>query len=222
MNKLPFTVDQFLQVFSAYNQAIWPVHLIAYLLSIGAIILLLRKTESAGKYMTNILGLFWIWMGLVYHIIFFAEINVAAYFFGALFVLQGIAFMLSGRMGNKIQYKFRKDIYSITGIIFTVYAMIVYPLVGHLLGHTYPQSPVFGVAPCPTTIFTFGILLQAKEKIPFWLLAIPALWSLIGFSAAYQLTIYEDMGLVVAGLLGTGMIIYRNTKSKPGFAYKKL
>ena len=40
-----------------------------------------------------------------------------------------------------------------------LFALILYLGLGIVFGHRYPAVPVFGVAPCPTTIFTVGILL---------------------------------------------------------------
>lgn len=99
------------------------------------------------------------------------------------------------------------------GLIFMAYAMIIYPLLGTLAGHVWPQSPMFGVAPCPTTIFTFGLLLLSRTPIPKSLLIIPLLWSVIGLSAAMNFGILEDFGLLLAGLSGTAMIIIRNRKT---------
>ena len=210
MSQLPFTTEQFLQLFEIYNKSIWPAQLIAYLLGISALILIIRNKPRSDSFINVILGTFWIWMGAVYHILFFSGINPAAYIFGFLFILQGILFLVLNRTEHKLQFIFRKDLYGLIGGLFILYAMIVYPLLGLAFGHIYPQSPVFGVAPCPTTIFTFGILLLTKERIPYWLLIIPGLWALIGFSAAVQLTIYEDMGLVIAGVTGVTLLIYRN------------
>jgi hypothetical protein len=91
-----------------------------------------------------------------------------------------------------------------------------YPLLGYLQGHIYPAAPTFGL-PCPTTIFTFGILLWTDKKLPVITLVIPFLWSLIGFSAAFSLGIREDTGLLIAGLLTTIMILIWNKRiSKHG------
>jgi hypothetical protein len=91
--------------------------------------------------------------------------------------------------------------------------MIIYPLLGISLGHTYPRSPMFGVTPCPATIFTFGMLLWTTKPVPVYLLIIPLLWSIIGMSAAVSLRVYEDFGLVVAGVLGTILILLKNRKA---------
>lgn len=212
MVELPFTIEQFLEVFELYNRSIWPAQLIAYLLGIIALILIIRSNSRSDRFTNLIIGTFWIWMGTVYHIIFFSGINPAANIFGFLFILQGILFIALNFKENKLQFVFRKDLYGLAGGLFILYAMIGYPLLGHTFGHIYPQSPVFGVAPCPTTIFTFGLLLWTKGRVPYWLLVIPGLWALIGFSAAVQLTIYEDMGLVIAGITGVLVLVYRNRK----------
>ena len=90
-----------------------------------------------------------------------------------------------------------------------LYALIIYPILGYLFGHKYPYSPTFGL-PCPTTIFTFGILLFVNKKIPVLVLIIPLLWSIIGFGAALNLSIYEDYGLLIAGILGFILLVVSN------------
>ena len=93
---------------------------------------------------------------------------------------------------------------------------MIYPVLNYAFGHSYPKMPVFGVAPCPVTIFTFGMLLWMKEKVPLHVVAIPFLWSLVGASAAIHLGIVEDYGLLVAGLLGSVLIVITNrSKKKP-------
>jgi len=68
---------------------------------------------------------------------------------------------------------------------------------GYLLGHTYPAAPAFGL-PCPTTIFTFGILFFTEKNCLVFLLIIPFLWAVIGTFAAIHLGSYEDIGLLSA------------------------
>ncbi|MEL7834278.1 DUF6064 family protein [Fodinibius sp. Rm-B-1B1-1] len=212
MMELPFTTEQFLNVFQVYNNAIWPSQLIAYLFGIVAVICSFWKSPASDKIINSILGFFWLWIGVVYHILFFSEINNAAFGFGTLFIIQGLLFLEIGLFTDKIQYHFNANTFGITGIILIAYAMVIYPIIGSLLGHSYPFSPMFGVTPCPATIFTFGLLLWTNQQIPWWFLLIPGLWSVIGFTAAFQLGIVEDTGLLVSGILSIGLLLYRNMK----------
>jgi hypothetical protein len=50
--------------------------------------------------------------------------------------------------------------------------------------------------------------------MPWHLLIIPLLWSIIGFTAALSLTIYEDIGLLVAGVTGFILLMIENRKFK--------
>jgi hypothetical protein len=207
---LPFTIDQFLGNFEQYNQAIWPIHIVAYILAIAAIILAAKKTRYSNQIISVVLACFWAWMGIVYHLMYFRTINGAAIGFGVLFIIQAIVWLVFGVIRPKLSFQLEANPYSITGLVLIVYAMLVYPLIGTLLGHGYPQSPSFGVAPCPTTIFTFGLLLWTSARVPKTVLVIPFIWSLIGFTAALSLGIREDIGLLVAGVLGVALLLWRD------------
>lgn len=206
---LPFTLDQFILVFENYNQSVWPFQIILNLLAIGVLVLVLKPLPSSNKMIAAILAFFWLWIGIAYHLAFFSAINPAAYFFALANVLQGVAFLFFGVFKSRLAFRYQTNIFGIIGALFVLYALIVYPVLGYSLGHVYPKSPTFGL-PCPTTIFTFGILLWTDAKIPRVVLIIPLFWSLIGFSAALTLGIREDIGLLVAGVVGLALILIRD------------
>ena len=80
------------------------------------------------------------------------------------------------------------------------YAAVIYPLLGQSSGHVYPAQPMFGITPCPVTLFTFGVLLLTLAPVPRWLLIIPGGWSLVGGSAAFMLGVPQDWPLFFSGL----------------------
>lgn len=81
-----------------------------------------------------------------------------------------------------------------------VYSALIYPLIG-VVGHGYPALPMFGITPCPVTLFSFGVLLLAQGPLPRRLLVIPLLWALVSGSAAFLLAVPQDWPLLVSGLL---------------------
>ncbi len=207
--KTPFTIEQFLEVFKNYNQAVYPMHIVLYLISAIAIYLALKPNPKSDKIISIILAFLWLWMGIVYHLIFFTVINKAAYLFGAFFIIQSILFLIFGVFQNRLSFHFRSDKYGITGISLILFALVVYPLLGYFFGHIYPSTPTFGL-PCPTTIFTFGFLLLNVKNCPLTVLIIPFIWSVIGFMAAFQFGILEDTVLFAAGLISISLLLYRN------------
>ena len=209
--KLPFTAEQFLEVFRNYNQAVFPIQIGFSLVGFLCIYLILKPNGNSNKITSILLSFLWLWMGIVYHVIFFTAINKAAYLFGGFFVIQGLIFYILGVSKNKLSFQFKKDKYGITGMLLILFSLIIYPILGYLFGHIYPNSPTFGL-PCPTTIFTFGILLLNQKKCPIFVLVIPFIWSIIGFSAVFQFGIFEDSGLIVASLPTVFLLMYRNMK----------
>jgi hypothetical protein len=67
-------------------------------------------------------------------------------------------------------------------------------------------GPLLGVAPCPTTIFTIGLLMLVQGRKMLALAIIPSLWSMVGFAAAIELGIWEDLGLPIAALVLMGIL----------------
>jgi hypothetical protein len=216
--KIPLTSEQFFQVFEKYNQTIFPMQVVLILVAITSVALVVSRKPFANKTISGLLGFLWLWAGVVYHLIFFTEISPPAYFFSALFVFQGWLFLYEGIVRNRLSFCANQKIYGILGAILIVYALAIYPLIGYALGRNFLSSPTFGV-PCPTTIFTFGLLLWTNEKFPSSLLIVPILWSLVGTSAALSFGIKEDFGLLVAGTLGTASIIWRNLTPKMNKLY---
>jgi len=209
MIKTPFTLDQFLDVFKQYNEAVFPAQILFYLVALAAMYLAIKPTATSDRWIIVILAFLWLWMGIKYHPVFFSPINKAAFLFGSAFVIQGALLLVMGVFQQKLSFRFQPNSYGWTGMALILFALLVYPLLGSALGHSYPSSPTFGL-PCPTTIFTFGMLLQSSKKCPISLLIIPFLWSIIGFTAAFHFGILEDTGLLIAGLITLPMVILKN------------
>jgi uncharacterized protein DUF6064 len=215
---LPFTVEQFLTVFVNYNAAIWPMQFLAYLLGALAFALSFRGGARSDRTIAAILAVMWAFTGIGYHLTFFAAINTAAYEFAALFLVEAAALGYTGVYRNRLNFGFHADSAGWVGVLFVVYAAVLYPLIGIATGHHYPELPMFGVTPCPVTIFTLGMLLLTVNPPSGYLLAIPLLWSLIGGSAAILLQIPQDWLLLASGALTALLLLIRRSSSasKPG------
>lgn len=212
---ISFTLEQLLGVFEQYNLAIWPLQVVAYILGITALFSILRVGRYSNTIVSGALFMLWLWNGAVFFPFYFGPLHSISYVYGGLFLIQGI-FFLNNIRNPLISFSFnKKDSLSILGSLFIAYAMLGYPLLGFLLDHKYPQSLPFGLVPCPLTVFTFGLLLMTNKKFPRRFLIIPCLWSLGGFIPV-SVGVLEDIGLVVAGVLGTAFILHRNKKLSTG------
>jgi len=209
---IPFTSEVFLSLFEQYNGDIWPGQIAAYALGVLVIASMVLPIPGSDRAASAVLAGFWLWNGAVYHLDYFATITFSAYAFGVLFIIQAALLAWTGVLRGKLAFRLRTDASGWCGIAFIAVALVIYPVAAHLLGNGWPQASLFGVAPCPTAIFTLGVLLLAHGRTPWHLMVIPILWALIGGTAPFLLGILEDLFLLAAGLIGAAMAGLRNRR----------
>lgn len=209
---LSFNLDEFLMVLERYNLYIWPLQIFTYFLGILALFFTIKRTKYSDKIILAILSFYWFWNGIVFCLMFWAQTYKFAYLFGVVCIMQGFLFLIAV-FKSVISMHFQLSSYSIIGLVFVVYAMVGYQLFGYFLGHIYPKFFPFGLVPCPTAIFTFGLFLITDKRLPKYYLFIPFFVAMGGFLAAYK-GILEDLVLIITGFLGTAMLLIRDKRIK--------
>jgi len=197
---LPFTPEQFFAVFARYNASVWPAQLALNAAAIACIALVFRSGATAGRWISALLALLWFWTAAAYHFAFFSAVNPAAWLFGAVALAGGLVFLWLGTARGRLRFARAGGWRGVVGGLLAAYALVVYPLLGHAIGHRYPAAPTFGV-PCPTTIFTIGLLLFVAPPVPRAAFLVPLLWTAVGSVAAFSLGVSEDYGLLAAGIV---------------------
>ena len=205
--------EHFFQRMAEYNNAIWPAQLISYALAVVLIIHSIKQWKVSNEINTTIIAIIWIWNGAVTEMLFFSKFQTQYYVWGILWILQGIFFIIIG-FKHTFNYKIQKNWYSYAGILFILYALVVYPLIGSFLGHGFPRGPIFGVAPCPVCVFTFGVLLFVDKKIPISVLLFPLLWAILSLYPIIMMGIIADVGEIVVAVIGFTLIVIRNRRYK--------
>lgn len=197
--RLPFSEAQFLDVFAAYNAALWPFVVVLWLATAAVLVLLLGQYPRASRLVAGLLALHWAWAAVAYHLVYFTRINPAARLFAGLFLLQAGLLFSFGVVRQRLTFGVERAARHALGSVLAAYSLL-YPLLVAAAGHGYPRMPTFGV-PCPTTLLTAGLLLMATPPLPRWITIIPILWCVVGASAAFVLGMRPDLMLAVAGLL---------------------
>jgi hypothetical protein len=210
--RLPFTTEQFFDVIQSYNEAVWPWQLVLCAAGVCAFVLACVGKRWASKAAWTILALLWAWIAVTYQFAFFARINPAAYAFGVLFLLGALAFLWFGTVRGASAFRLQRDARTVLGLALVLYALVGYPIWSSLSGHAYPHLPTFGL-PCPTTIFTVGMLSLARGPVARWIFVAPIAWCAIGVQAAFLLDVAPDLGLGVAGLAAVLLAIRPDAKS---------
>lgn len=203
---LPFTAEQFFDLFRQYNEAVWPAQLALNLLALVAIGLRVWRRPHSSRLISGILGILWAWTGVVYHLIYFTSINKAAFAFGAICLAGSGAFLWAGVIKGQLEFSSTVVTHRVVGSVLVAFALLVYPALSAFFGHGYLAMPTFGL-PCPTTIFTIGMMCFVAAPFPRYVLAAPILWSAVGSQAAFLLSVYQDLGLLLAGIIAVFLIV---------------
>jgi Family of unknown function (DUF6064) len=214
---MDFTVDQFLAMFHRYNEAIWPMQIVGYaigLLIVAALVARIRHPRSVltshvvvDRLVPTLLAAYWAWIGIVFMWGYQADISASGRPFGILFLIGAAAFATAAVAGKDLGLGRVPSWRLAVGGTMIAYGMVVYPLLGMLAGHTYPSAPIFGVAPCPTDIFTLGLLVCCLRP-RWWTLAMPLTWACLGLMAALKLGIAEDFGLTASALVAAVIVFW--------------
>jgi hypothetical protein len=207
---MPFTREEFFQVFAAYNAGIWPMQLVLAAAALWIVLATMRPGFRTQRAVPIVIASLWAWSAVSYHLLFFRSINPLALPFGLMFLLQAVLFVVAARR-KRMELRFRPSLTGWLGVALVSYALVAYPILGASAGHVFPASPTFG-APCPLTIFTLGVLLWNAQPTPWYLWTIPLLWSVVATSAAASLEVREDFGLSAAAVVVVAVLVSRRTR----------
>ena len=128
---------------------------------------------------------------------FFTRINPAAWLFAVLFLGQAVLFLRVGVVERRLSFAPWANAWAPLGWGLIAYSL-GYPFINAIDHRSLLAIPTFGL-PCPTTIFTVGVLILATPQC--WRLSvIPVIWAAIGGSAAFLLGVYADVALPIAGI----------------------
>jgi hypothetical protein len=210
---MPFTHDQFLDVFAAYHRALWPAAVAWWLVTLAVLWPMARRGPVASRGVALLLAGQWAWSAVAYHVGFFRAINPAAAVFAVGFLVQAGLFAAWGIAARRSVVTPSRTWRDVMAVVWIGYAM-VYPALGVLSGLSYPRMPTFGL-PCPTTILTCGLLLLLPRGDAMRLGVIPLLWSMIGGTAAWRLGIPADAALPLAAATVVVHVLAKERRAVP-------
>lgn len=173
---LLFSPRTYHRLFELYNAAVWPAQVAAILLGVLMLVLLRRAVPVVGPAVAAILAACWAWVAIAFHLDRYASINWAAPWAAAAFLAQAALLVWAGAVGGRLSVPPRLDAAGRAGVGIFLFALLAQPAIGLLLGRSWRQAEIFGIAPDPTAIGTLGLLLALAGPARWVLMVLPALW----------------------------------------------
>jgi hypothetical protein len=152
-----------------------------------------------------------VWLGVVFFGVSYRAIDDHAIADGVMFALGGALFLIAGVVRHDLRFQVHWDLPGLVGGAIMLYALAAYPVIGTLSGHLFPAAPVFGLAPCPSAIFTVGLLLWTRPRVPLYALVVPLFWLFAQTPAqALALGVVADVARSIVGVVGTAVLVWRD------------
>jgi hypothetical protein len=209
-------LSQFLATFGRASAAVWPAQIVWYLAAVAIVALALWPVRRSSQLICALVAAYFAWIGIAYFAWQMPGVHYS-WLWATMFTLQAALLVVAGIVRSDLVIRPRWDLVSGLGAVFMAYALIGYPLVGVLGGHALRVVPVFGVSPCASVMFFFGLLLWAVPPAPKYVLLLPLAWALGAAPPDLARGVAADYGMLVAALITAGVIIWRDRAWSPAW-----
>lgn len=213
---LPFSPRTYYRLFELYNAAIWPAQIVAFGLGLAIWALLRRAEPWRGRSIAAILAGCWLWIAIAFHATRYATLSWGAVYFAWGFGVEVVLLIWAGVIRGRLVFGQRVDARSRAGFRIFLFALLVQPLIGPLLGRQWRQLEIFGVAPDPTAVATLGILSLATGPVRWELNAVPATWCAISGATLWAMEAPDAWITPMAAVLVVSLAAWRTLARRRG------
>lgn len=210
-------LSQFLAAFGRADNTAWPMQVVWYLAAVAMAGLALWPARWwSSPLICALAAAYFAWIGIGYFAWLSPGFSLSGVWAGV-FTLQALLLVIAGIARSDLMIRPWWNLSSGLGGVFIAYALIGYPLVGVLGGHALRVVPLFGVSPCATVTFFFGLLLWAVPPVSKYLLLMPLAWALTAAPPNMATGVVVDYGMLAAALITAGWIIWRDRVTGPAW-----
>jgi hypothetical protein len=198
---LLFSPRTYYRLIERYNVAVWPAQMVTLGLGLGVLGLLRVKKPWQSRIISGIVALLWTWVAWAFLWKRYSTINWAVVYLLPLFVLQVLLLIWSAIARDRLSFRVSANVPGVAGAGLLAFSVAVYPLLAPMLGRTWRQVEVFGIAPDPTAIGTAGLFLMMQGRSLTMYLVVPVLWCIISGLTLWTMDSPEALLPPVAALV---------------------
>ena len=166
-----FSARAYYGLFALLNRHLWPLQPVALAWGIAIAVMALRGSPGMPRFATLMLAAAWCGVAWLYFVREYSTIHTYGRWFAGAFLLEAMLLALTAARAET-PAPARSSVLLAAGLL--ALAIVVQPLVAPILGRPLVQAEVFGLAPDPTVVATFGVMLALRA--PWWVWPVPVLW----------------------------------------------
>lgn len=205
---LMFTPEVYCRLYERYNTWIWPAQWLAVAAGIGMAVAGRDAGRKASRAMAVLLGVAWLVIAWAFFVRYYAEIFLAAPYFGAGFAAEGVFLIAAGLLG-RLRFAWHTDGIGRAGLALLLYSLVIHPLVLVAMGRDWRGAELFLLAPDPTAIGTLGLLLTIPGRSHIALAILPLLWCLVSGATFWAMDSQAGMLVPAAAMVAAVPMVGR-------------
>jgi len=206
---LMFSPETYYRLFELYNGDVWPAQILALGAGIAILVLMARGPRWRGRAVAALLAAAWLAVAWAYFLERYASINLAAPYLAWGFAAQAVLIIMSGVLLGRLAFNDPRSLAAKAGIALFLFALLVQPLIGPLIGREWSGVELFGLAPDPTVLATLGVLVAA-DRVRWELFVLPVLWCAVTGATLWTMGSPEALLMPSAGLFTLILAVYRS------------
>jgi hypothetical protein len=180
---LMFSARNWARLLESAHRDLWPLQLLLVAIALAMLVAAWRRPAASARWCLVVLALTWVGVAWSFHWTRFAAINTAAPWFAAAWIAQAVL-LLAWAWRARATDDGRPRL---AGLVIALVALAGYPLLAPLTGRPWSQAELVGLTPDATALFTVGLLAALPLRRRAWLLALPVLWLVVGWTTAWLL-----------------------------------
>lgn len=171
---IPFTNEVWFRLVERVNEAWWPLQFPVIVLGLAALVLAWRGRPRLAL---ALLAPAWASTGIVFHLQRYAELNWAAVYFGAAFLVHAVLLLTLALFGRMPERRVERTPGTFVVAAVALFGLVAWPAIVLVTGHGWNRAEVFALHPDPTAVASLGVALLALRGIRSGLATvIPLLW----------------------------------------------
>jgi hypothetical protein len=206
---LLFSSRTYYRLFEINNAALWPAHIVAIAAGISILILMARPGPWQRPAMGCLLALSWLSVAWFYFHRRYQTINWAADYAAIAFAVEAVLFILWATSRESFAAHMSRR--GRMAMALVIYALVLQPLIGPILGRSWVGVEIFAIAPNPTVTASVAIIAYVRSRLRWLLMIVPLTWCVVTALTEWAMGARDGTIMPIVAIISIALALSRDS-----------
>jgi hypothetical protein len=208
---LLFSSKTYYRLFELHNAALWPWHVAAFAAGFAILALMVKPSQWQRALIGGLLALSWLSVAWFFLHKRYQTINWAADYAAIAFTIEAALFVL---------WAFPRESFAAhrsrggrMAMALIIYALVLQPLIGPILGRSWAGVEIFAISPNPTVAASLAVIAYVRSRLRWLLMIVPLLWCVVTALTEFAMGARDGMIMPIIAILAIAVMFTREDQS---------